>query len=126
MSDFAELQGKFIKEVQVDREENEIYFLTECGQKYKMFHEQECCESVIIQDICNNLQELVDQQILLAEERTQTKEEDEEFGDSHTWTFYTIRTLLGTYDIRWHGTSNGYYSESVEFVRLDCEENNNV
>jgi hypothetical protein len=46
--------------------------------------------------------------------------EGEDTGDeSYTWTFYRFRTLKGSVSVRWYGSSNGYYSESVSVDVVD-------
>lgn len=80
------------------------------------FHSQDCCESVYIDEIVGDLHDLEYAPILVAEERTgDTPPGVDEPGESYTWTFYTFRTIYGSVDVRWLGTSNGYYSESVYF-----------
>jgi hypothetical protein len=96
----------------VDREEN-LVFYTECGKIYAMHHVQDCCECVSIEDIIGNLDDLVGSPITMAEEVCDGSNEVE-YG-SETWTFYRFATLKGYVTIRWYGSSNGYYSESVNF-----------
>lgn len=118
---YDELIGKvFTKVEQISNDE--IYFYSEDGITYKMYHEQDCCESVYVEDICGNLDDLVGTPILMAEEVSNENEENKalsEWDESYTWTFYKFATIKGYVTIRWYGTSNGYYSESVDFVVLN-------
>lgn len=104
---------------------DELWFTTTDGDVYKMYHAQDCCESVYIESITGDLEDLVGEPILLAEEvenifdiikALDAKVEDSD--DSHTWTFYKFATRKGYVDIRWYGSSNGYYSESVDFEKV--------
>lgn len=111
--------------------EEAIIFETKEGEKFKMYHEQDCCEGVYIEDIIGDLQSLVGNPLLIAEERSthSSEPEGEELArkhkatgkseiDSATWTFYELATIKGYVTIRWCGQSNGYYSESVSLHQI--------
>jgi hypothetical protein len=112
-----ELIGKTI--IKIDKNENEeLTFHTEDNKIYKMYHEQDCCESVYIEDICGDLNDLIGTPIVMAEEVVEEGKAKDEWDESSTWTFYKFATVKGYITIRWYGTSNGYYSESVDFADI--------
>lgn len=98
---------------------DEIRFEEKDGSYFKMYHDQDCCEHVNVEDVVGDLQDLVGSPILKAEEVTGDTPSDYVFDyqpESYTWTFYKFATIKGYVDIRWLGTSNGYYSESVSIA----------
>lgn len=113
--EFSSLKGKVLKNIHVNRDKQIILFVVSDEEIYMMHHDQECCESVVIEDICGELQWLIGEPILRAEERCMHSMRGEE---SQTYTFYEIATIKGAVTIRWWGSSNGYYSESVYFELL--------
>lgn len=121
MAKLKDLIGKTLTKVEVLTDDDEIVFITNEGKRYKLYHKQECCESVTIEDIVGDLSDLVGEPILVADEvinQTNLDDETKEDKDWFTWTFYKFATRKGYVDIRWYGESNGYYSESVDFVEL--------
>jgi hypothetical protein len=111
------LKGKVLKEIR--NHGDELIFKTVDGDVYRMYHEQDCCESVTLEDVVGDLDDLVGSEILVAEEVDGESPADFEAYESYTWTFYKFATRKGYVDLRWLGQSNGYYSEGVSFVKED-------
>lgn len=119
LKQFSDLKGKSLIAIEnVDSEE--LIFTLDTGEKYKLYHEQDCCEDVTIEDITGDLQDLIHSPILLAEEVTNEdnpKDNNDDWG-AHTWTFYKLSTIKGSVTIRWYGESSGRYSESVDWGKV--------
>ena len=115
---FETLVGKTLQSCTEDI--YEVTFRVSDDESYKLYHSQDCCESVYIESIDGDLSDLVGTPILMAEEVS--NEEDPgplgEYEDSYTWTFYKLATVKGYVTIRFYGSSNGYYSERVDFVKI--------
>ena len=123
-ADFYELVGKTITNIEVDSyyDNDAIIFTCSDGSKYLMTHDQECCEMVFIESVTGNFDNLLNTPITMAEDISNLMEHEpslDAYDESYTWTFYKLATINGYVTIRWYGTSNGYYSEQVEFVRID-------
>lgn len=113
---FSNLVGKTL--VSVVKTDDELIFTVDNGSVYKLMHYQQCCESVYIADICGDLSDLVGTPILYASERTNDTVTND-WGGIERWTFYSIHTAKGYVDIRWNGSSNGYYSVGVDFIKVN-------
>ena len=112
---FSDLLGKVLTDVKV--EPDTITFTTQDGEKFTQYHESDCCESVTVEDVAGDTNDLIGSPITMAEEssnRDHLNKKDVN-AESFTWTFYKLATVKGYVTIRWFGSSNGYYSESVSF-----------
>ena len=102
-----------------------VTFITELGERFRMYHEQECCEGVSLEDICGDLADLIGTPILVSESVSNDtanltrpdwyRDNDSEIG--YSWTFYKFATIRGGVTLRWFGCSNGYYSETAFLYR---------
>lgn len=106
-----------------------IQFVCSDGTEARLWHNQDCCETVTIESITGDLQDLVGNPILVAEESSSNENPPGvtmEYQDSFTWTFYKFATIKGHVDIRWYGESNGYYSERVDFSMTEKPQEEHV
>lgn len=124
-ANFEDLKGKTIERIYgYNLGSDRITINTTDGATYYMYHSQDCCELVYVEDVCGDILDIIGSEILLAEEVISCDENPEgvqapEDQDSFTWTFYKLATIKGSVTIRWYGESNGFYSESVDFEVSD-------
>lgn len=119
---FKDLIGKTIIKIDgAEKHSDFILFTCSGGSKFKMHHCQDCCESVSVEDICGDINDLLNTPVVKASEDTSYENPDGvqiAYQDSFTWTFYNVATKKGHVTIRWYGESNGWYSESVYFEEI--------
>lgn len=121
MSDFAKMKNETLREIRgcvVGSEQ--VDFLCESGRVFRLYHSQNCCESVQVEDIAGDLDDLIGSPLVLCELVTN---QDHLPGatqpsDSFTWSFYKMATVKGYVTLRWLGESNGYYGEEAYFEEI--------
>lgn len=106
----SELQGEIVSKV-CKVGEDEFYIQTKSGKVLKVYHEQDCCEAVYIED--EDIDDVVGGYIHFVG-FVEGDEPQREMWDSYTWSFFKMDTSKGSVWLRWLGESNGYYSESVD------------
>ena len=117
-AEISSLVGKTITAIKGGIGSEELRFECTDGSEWVMYHSQDCCESVSVEDIAGDVADVIGSPIVKAEESTSNENPEgvkPEYQDSFTWTFYKLDTAKGGVTIRWYGSSNGYYSESVDF-----------
>lgn len=115
-SEFSVLAGKTIKSiVGAEVESDHITITTDDDMVMQLYHEQDCCEHVCVEEVHGDPSDLIGALVGSAEEESTEipPGDDNEWYESSTWTFYRIHTNKGPLVIRWLGTSNGYHSERV-------------
>lgn len=120
------LEGKTFNQVEVI--DNEL-ILSNSDESFKFYHNQSCCEDVSLEDYDNDLDVLCNTPILKVDIATNCENpkpskhswNDDEIicDESSTWTFYKFTTAKGHITFRWYGSSNGYYSEEVDFALIE-------
>ena len=113
----ASLVGEVLTHVDIDDKLGVIMLTTESGRVVKVFHDQDCCEHVYIDGFDGDMQSLVGKVLIEVEQKEFDKGDPppNEYSESWTRTELRFRVDDATVISRWIGTSNGYYSEDVDF-----------
>jgi hypothetical protein len=117
---FEDLVGEIVVYAIGEKGDDEIKLTLSDGRVYRLYHDQDCCESVTVEDIAGEWEDIYGWPLTVVEVVTHEGENPpgvpvKDYQDSFTWTFYRLGTSRGIVTIRWYGESNGYYSESVSF-----------
>lgn len=122
---FEELKGKVLVSIKgLEKGSKKVSFVTSDEKLFNLQHHEETLryENVTVEDVCGDVEDLLNTPILLAEKVTNVPEGFEE-GDDNTewkwkWTFYKLSTIKGSVTIRWYGESGIWYSADVSFERV--------
>ena len=124
MSDanFFELKGQIVKEITgLEKNSPEAHIVTN-QTTYKLYHHQDCCESVLIENVIGDEKDILNEEIIFAEEDAGAKDPDwatdYDHDYSHTWTKYVLKTKNASLEFWFLGESNGYYNESVSIKKI--------
>lgn len=112
----SQLLGKKVSSVEGEKGCEEFFLYFEDGSVLRLYHHQECYEDVWLEDVCGDVNDLVGYPLLICEEVSSVGYHltDTAYRSSCTWTSYRFATRRGWVELRWCGTSNGYYSEEVD------------
>ena len=95
----------------------EVAIKTKSGRTFRMYHEQDCCESVAVSRVYIGYG-FNDESGMEVMDATEKIESDIPASESATRTTFVINPGGSTAVIEWIGESKGYYSESVSFVEV--------
>jgi hypothetical protein len=113
---FKNLVGECFSSIEVSEDRTQVIFKSAYKATYYMRHKQSCREVVKLEDICGDLSDLIDSEILVASEEANIQEDilHSRKDTDYLWTFYTLRTMRGTVTFRWLGSSNECYAMDVD------------
>lgn len=114
--EIKELVGEVLTHVDVCGDDV-IMLTTAAGRQIRIYHDQDCCESVSIESTDGDWVNLYGKVLTEVSEETEDAS-NEGHDDSATRTTLKFVVDGATVINRWLGSSNGYYSESISFAEV--------
>lgn len=121
--DFSILIGKTLIDIQ--ESSDSLWFKDAENNEYSLLQLHPDGASVTLDDIVGDLDDLLNTPILFAEEVSGDTGKSEDY-ESYTYTFYKLATVKGWVDIKFFGTSSGYYSEKADFIKYRSANENEL
>jgi hypothetical protein len=114
-NDFFTLKGQTIRKI-IALNTGSLKIFTD-KYKYHLYHEQDCCENVRLVKIIGDIDNILNEEIIFAEEDSGANDPawhtGYNYNDHHTWTKFALGTKNAYVEFWFLGESNGYYSEHI-------------
>lgn len=117
LTPFSDLLDKILISVEANLLAHEVVFTCQDNTIYKLYHGQDCCEEVRLEDVTGDINDLLNSPIKMAE--VVSSQDDEQ--NFICWSFYKLATEKGYVTFRWMSDENSNYSTEVSFARLKFE-----
>ena len=115
-NDFFTLKGQTIRKIFNLKDESDTFQIVTDKYKYNLYHEQSCCENVRLVNVIGDIDNILNEEIIFAEEDVGANDPDwynSHYDESHTWTKFVLGTKNANVEFWFLGESNGYYGESI-------------
>ena len=99
----------------VDESDGDLLLTTQSGRQIRFYHDQECCESVYIEDQDGEWHELIGKVLTNVSESSDFSDDDLDCVQKTEFAFTADDTTVVS---KWHGESNGYYSTDVSIREI--------
>lgn len=104
-----------------DKGKDRIIFVRDDGYQIVFYHVDDCCEYVEIEDVNGDYKNLIGKPLRVAEMYTTDVPGNQRQNLYDMYTFYRFATEDEFVTIRWHGSSNGYYSVEVDKFEIHAD-----
>jgi hypothetical protein len=115
-NDFFTLKDQTIRKIINLQDESDTLQIITDKYKYNLYHEQDCCEYVRLVKVIGDIDNILNEEIIFAEEDGGANDPDwytDYSNESHTWTKFVLGTKNANVEFWFLGESNGYYSEHI-------------
>jgi hypothetical protein len=102
----------------IDQLGDEILVTSASGRRWRIWHEQDCCESASLESTDGDLSSLVGKCVEIDHDAEPMGDPPPQYPESWTRTKITFRADGDTVVTRWLVESNGYYGEEISISEL--------